>query len=133
MPGPSSPGRYTPADARERRIARTTAADDAAKSAAPMAISRALGPVPDAPPAPVCGAPEGTTLLAGGAMAADVLVVGVGVVELLGDTLWVADGVLLGDALGDVLGDMLVLGQEVGTDELVAYELPSQVMVTKID
>jgi hypothetical protein len=84
-----------------------------------------FGPERDAPPAPVCGAPEGGLLLSAGALGvvvADGLVVGVadalaeGVADAAGELPMVFEA--LGDGLGEVLD---VLGEGLG-DGLVHEE-----------
>jgi hypothetical protein len=102
-------------------------------------------PGSDPPPAPVWGAPEGSTELVGPGVSVG-MVVGVSAGVVLGVSEGVSDGVsdgvavglalaeLLGDGLGDLLG--VLLGDAVGPgppDELVEYDVPSAESVTMVD
>ncbi len=104
---------------------------------APRLISSVLGPDLDAPPAPVCGAPDGGLELVGGALG---VTAGDGLVVLVGD----AVGVLLGVGVGELLGDSVGLGEVLGevlVEELdpggavalVVYVLAPAATDTKID
>jgi hypothetical protein len=117
-------------------MARPNAVADATNSAAPTAMSRSLAPPgPDAPPAPVCGAPEGKALLVAG-------VVGVGVLDIDGDGLGdvLADTDALADMLAEVDGltDDVVHGAGVddvpaGAVALVLYVVAPAATETKMD
>jgi hypothetical protein len=108
---------------RMRRNARVVAAADPASSAAPSTISR-LWPAPgcDAPPAPVAGAPDGSTeLVTAGIGAAEPVGVPVGVG--VGDTVAVPVGVGVGDpvavSVGVGVGDTVEVPVGVGVGDPV--------------
>jgi hypothetical protein len=73
-------------------MARHVAAKEPSRAVAPRLISSVLGPELDAPPAPVCGAPDGGLVLASGALGVELdVLVGVGVAVLVGVGVLVAD------------------------------------------
>jgi hypothetical protein len=126
-------GPSIPLSARARRIATPIAAADPANSAKPTAISAPLGPLGGAaPPKPVCGPPEGRTLLVpvgvADADSVEVLVV-VGLADALevsvGVVLGVVDGVVLGVVVGVVVGVVLGDGLPVAVELVVKSVAPA--------
>ncbi len=123
-------------------MATHVATADPTRAVAPRLISSGLGPELDAPPAPVCGAPEGRLELVAGAVGVlvgdavvlgdvvgleDVVVVGVG--DEVGDVVGDGDAVGLGDEVGDVVG----LGDPDGPVELVVYVVAPEATEMKRD
>jgi len=117
-------------------MASPVAAADPAVATAPRAMSRLLAPPPrDAPPPPVCGAPDGSVLVGEGLGDEVGVLVGVEVGVLVGVEVGESVGVLVGVEVGVLVGVEVgvAVGVAVGDAEVPVKYVPLLVTVTKID